>query len=193
MSIYSSINPPQGYYVYAYLRPDFSPYYIGKGKKFRAWDKVGRSLHLPPNRAKHIIIIQDNLSEIAAFILERYYIRWFGRKDNETGILRNLTDGGEGVAGHISPRKGSTLPEEWKAKMRKPKDLTEAQREANRLIKMGRVPPNKGISGYCYTSPDGQKFGSAQQAADAYGFKYKSTVFQRCVDPTSGWTKHKIT
>jgi len=87
------------YYIYFYLRDDFTPYYVGKGKEKRAWAKHQSGIKLPKDRAK-IIIVHDNLSELQSFILERYYIRWFGRKDTDTGILRNRTDGADGGSGY---------------------------------------------------------------------------------------------
>jgi hypothetical protein len=114
------------YYTYAYLREDGTPYYIGKGCGERIKQKSNRNCQKPKNKSQ-IIFLKQNLSEEEAFKHEVYMIAIFGRKDLGTGILRNLTDGGEGSSGAIrSPElrekistsmKGRTLSDEHRKKL----------------------------------------------------------------------------
>lgn len=97
------------FYIYAYLRSKDSatakagtPYYIGKGQGRRLTSKHGK-LNIPPNR-QNIIVMERNLSEVGALALERFYIDWYGRKDIKTGILLNLTGGGDGSTNILSTK-----------------------------------------------------------------------------------------
>ena len=114
------------YYVYAYLRTDGSPYYIGKGRGRRAYDR-NHNVPVPTDNSR-IVFLETKLTSVGALALERRYIRWYGRKDNTSGILRNLTDGGEGSPG-------------VKRKQRSIRKMVETRRHRDRF-----VPWNKGLT-----------------------------------------------
>jgi hypothetical protein len=100
------------YYTYAYLREDGTPYYIGKGTNRRAYLQLNHNVKVPTK--ERILILKNRMTNDEANRHERYMIFVLGRKNIGTGILRNLTEGGEGVL-------GLKQSEESKKKMRKPK------------------------------------------------------------------------
>jgi hypothetical protein len=116
------------FYVYAYLREELSPYYIGKGEGRRI-DKPHR-IALPPEDRR--VIIKEGMTESEAFALEKLLILMFGRKDLGTGILRNLTDGGEGQSGLVHTDETKDKISVSATKMWKREELKEAAR--NRMI-----------------------------------------------------------
>lgn len=86
--------------VYAFCRKDGTFYYIGKGSKNRAYSKRQSGIK-PPQDKSRILILHSGLDEQTAFLYESLLIQFYGRKDLGTGLLRNLTNGGEGVAGWV--------------------------------------------------------------------------------------------
>lgn len=108
------------YYVYEYLRKDSTPYYVGKGKNARWRGK--HSVAVPPK--ERVRFVATELTEEQAFDLEKQLILEYGRKDLGTGILRNMTTGGEGQSPGPELRKR----------------LSD--------IKKGKVPWNKGVTGW---------------------------------------------
>jgi hypothetical protein len=94
-----SIRVEMKYYTYAYLREDRRPYYIGKGQGGRIYSKQ-RNINQPKDKSR-IISLKQNLTEEEAFKHEIYMISVFGRKDLQTGILHNKTNGGDGGSGRV--------------------------------------------------------------------------------------------
>jgi hypothetical protein len=125
MTIYSKTNSPNGFYVYAYIRSKDSdtakagtPYYIGKGKDDRAWKKGKHEKIKVPTNHYYVTILEYNLTEVGALAIERRMIKWYGRVDNNTGILRNMTEGGDGTSGFkITGRKNGPCASSTKVKI----------------------------------------------------------------------------
>ncbi len=100
-------------YVYRHIRHDKNePFYIGVGglDKFdnygRAHDKNGRN-----NYWRNIVnittydveILLDDLTREEALLKETEFVKLYGRRNNKTGILSNLTDGGIGGVARVVP------------------------------------------------------------------------------------------
>lgn len=102
------------FYVYIYLNPlkNFQPFYVGKGRKNRMFhhlrEKSSKNIHKfntikqiknITNQNPPIEIYSKNLTNKEACFLEEELIGFYGRVDKGTGILTNMTDGGEGGNG----------------------------------------------------------------------------------------------
>jgi|GEM_PF-3430616 len=115
------------FYVYAFLRSKDSehgkkgtPYYIGKGKGRRRFVDTGRCCVRPSDSSQNVIL-KSKLTESEAFRWENFYITHYGRIDNATGILRNKSDGGEGVSGRIfSPESRRKQSANMRARLNDP-------------------------------------------------------------------------
>ena len=141
------------YYTYAYLREDGTPYYVGKGKGRRAFSKQ-HTVSVPPT--ERILFLKRDLSNEEACKHEVYMIKIFGRKDLGTGILYNLTDGGEGsversplLNQQVSKKlKGRVFSEEHKRKISESKKDKKRSKETISKISAslkGRKVWNKGV------------------------------------------------
>ncbi|MBB6299931.1 AP2 domain-containing protein [Rhizobium leucaenae] len=95
------------FYVYAWLRPCGTPFYIGKGRGKRA-ARMKRGIIFKNIVAKikrdglepTIVKLHEGLTEIEAFEIERSEIAKYGRREFG-GLLVNLTEGGEGSSGFV--------------------------------------------------------------------------------------------
>jgi hypothetical protein len=110
------------YYVYAHYKKGEVdiPFYVGKGRKRRAWQTNKRSEFWHNVVKKYgcdIRILYDDLSESDAFWIECKLIGMFGRADKGLGPLVNHTDGGDGASGNIqSPELKKQKSEKMKGR-----------------------------------------------------------------------------
>ena len=127
-------------YVYRHIRLDKNePFYIGIGSDEtfrRAKSKLGRNKiwnDIVNKTQYEVEILFNDFTWEQAQAKEREFISLYGRIDNRTGILTNMTDGGDGAYGVIyseerrarhsialkgnKSRTGQKLSEEQKQKM----------------------------------------------------------------------------
>lgn len=88
------------FYVYVHRRAsDGRVFYVGRGRKRRAWVKGRRTTHWQRVVQKHGLCVQivvSGLDETCAFSIERMIIAKYGRSN-----LVNRTEGGEGTSGNV--------------------------------------------------------------------------------------------
>ena len=166
------------YYTYAYLRKDGTPYYIGKGNGRRAYQK--QKWHNPPKNKSRIIFLKQNLTEEEAFKHEIYMIAVFGRKDLETGILRNLTNGGEGTCGY---KHSAEEIERRRGRKQKPRSAEYCKEVSERMKKMIRTEESnkkrsetmRGVKRRPRTEEEKRKISESVK-----GMKYKPRSEEHC-------------
>lgn len=98
------------FYVYVWLRPCGTPFYVGKGMRNRdVQPKTHNRLFMSiVNKMRRggleprVVRLFCGLTNDEAIVREMWLISKLGRRDMGTGILANLTDGGEGAEG-VSP------------------------------------------------------------------------------------------
>lgn len=93
-------------YVYRHIRHDKNePFYIGIGKtKYRATAKQNRNPiwnRIVEKTTYGVEILFDDIQWETACEKEIEFIKMYGRIDKKTGILANMTDGGDGNLGLV--------------------------------------------------------------------------------------------
>ena len=140
--VYVYLDPRKpGDYVYGEYHFDYEPFYVGKGNGNRAYGHLNGNKYNPHfhNKIKKIqkitgqdpivVLYREQLFENIAMEFEPHMIKTIGRKDLKLGPLCNLTNGGDGVSGHITSdetkrkqsekKKGWVPSNEWKMKQSK--------------------------------------------------------------------------
>lgn len=180
-------------YLYRHIRLDNDqPFYIGVGglisndNFFRAYKKRNRNPlwnNVVSKTEYEVEILLSGITHEEALKREVYFISLYGRKNINTGILVNLTDGGDGcnnmkhsettkkihsqrISGINHPNYGKTTSEETKqklrAKLRGRKDINHSLRMANNRNSCKKVVDIN----------SNEIYNSCIEAANGYGINY---------------------
>jgi hypothetical protein len=140
--VYVYLDPSKpGHYCYGDVFFKYEPFYVGKGSGQRWADhlkqaagikkktvnnhKINRIIKLQTKGTPPVVVrFASNLSSEQAGLVESVLIECIGRRDNNTGYLCNMTDGGDGC-----------------------KELSKEARGRISQSLMGKNPWNKGKTG----------------------------------------------
>lgn len=137
----------RAHYVYLHRRAsDGSPFYVGKGKDRRAWQKHGRNSYwhnVAKKHGFHVEVIKQAMPEPCALSFERALIA------SIRAPLANLTDGGGGATGwRHSEETKARIGAYWKGRTVTPamkraldsrgRKATPEQKEKMRAAKLGK-------------------------------------------------------
>lgn len=164
-------------YVYRHIRLDKNePFYIGIGsdseykrahelkndRRNPIWHKIASKTEI------EVEIILDDLTFEEAITKEIEFISLYGRLDKQTGILSNLTDGGEGTLGII---KSEELKSKISVRMKQPDNpifnLSKESKEKARLKRLGMPAWNKGKKGI-YTAEHRKRLSESKKGQLAW-------------------------
>jgi hypothetical protein len=148
-------------------------FYIGIGNKKRPYIKYGRSNFWKKIVSKsdyEIQILKSNLSKEDAIELEIILIYHYGRINNSTGVLCNLTDGGDGNFGMIVSEKTKKIKSDFLLKnpLRFWKNKKLSKEHVEKMIK------NNGQAKKIICTVTGKIWSSVRQCALENNFNYSS-------------------
>jgi hypothetical protein len=150
----------KNYYVYIFIDPRNNlPFYVGKGnrRRMKAHFEPNRLAEISPKNSKikkilseglevTIEIYKTGLSSEEACEIEKELILKYGRVNLGTGILLNLTDGGEGAKSHL-------VSDETREKIKKTKSMR-TYTHFNKMKKTASLISPEGIL-YTFTGIEG--------------------------------------
>ena len=140
---------------------NYEPFYVGEGNGYRfkrhitnyeiEWNyntikngKIKKIINSGFDLLKYIVFYKEGLSKKESSDLEKILVSKMGRLNKKTGILSNLTDGGDGWSGAVSPFKGKTYDEIHG--IEKSTELKEKRRKALIGNNYGKLQKGKKLS-----------------------------------------------